>query len=371
MEIPNQGTQSETGTPAIQQLLNIVPRHPDNLIIDPKSPRKLTKKAIRHGGLYLKTFGTKVLVVTDAAGNVIFGGEFVLAARELGLKEIPTVLADDLTPAQIKALKISYYRIMELSEWDEDALTLILQELRLADTDFSLEATGFTLDEIDLRIEGLHQAETSPDDELPTPAAGPTVSSLGDLWLLGRHRLFHGDATNPEHFSTLMDGKQAQMAVTDPPYGVNYASAPKDKLRGVHRPILNDDLSGKDFEEFLEITCRNILVATTGATYVFMSSSALHVLQAAFEKAGGHWSTFIIWAKQTFTLGRADYQRQYEPMLYGWREGAERFWCGARDQGDIWFFDKPLKNDLHPTQKPVELIMRAILNSSQRGDIVL
>ncbi len=110
---------------------------------------------------------------------------------------------------------------------------------------------------------------------------------------------------------------------------------------------------------------------TKGAIYIAMSSSELHTLQRAFAAAGGKWSTFVIWAKHAFTLGRADYQRQYEPILYGWPEGAEHFWCGARDQGDVWFFDKPARNDLHPTMKPVALVERAIRNSSKSRDIVL
>ena len=117
--------------------------------------------------------------------------------------------------------------------------------------------------------------------------------------------------------------------------------------------------------------CVNILQVTKGAVYICMSSSELDTLQRAFRGAGGHWSTFVIWAKHTFTLGRADYQRQYEPILYGWKDGTDRYWCGARDQGDVWFFDKPAKNDLHPTMKPVALIERAVRNSSKSRDIVL
>jgi DNA modification methylase len=115
----------------------------------------------------------------------------------------------------------------------------------------------------------------------------------------------------------------------------------------------------------------NVLCVTKGAVYWCMSSSELHTLQRAFAAAGGHWSTFIVWAKHTFTLGRADYQRQYEPILYGWKEGGDHYWCGARDQGDVWFFDKPAKNDLHPTMKPVALVERALRNSSKSRDIVL
>ena len=167
-----------------------------------------------------------------------------------------------------------------------------------------------------------------------------------------------------------MRDELADMAFTDPPYNVNYANTAKDKLRGKNRPILNDNL-GDDFDAFLTAACTNLLSVTKGAVYIAMSSSELDTLQAAFRAAGGKWSTFIIWAKNTFTLGRADYQRQYEPILYGWRDGAAHFWCGARDQGDVWQIKKPAKNDLHPTMKPVELVERAILNSSKSRDIVL
>jgi DNA modification methylase len=122
---------------------------------------------------------------------------------------------------------------------------------------------------------------------------------------------------------------------------------------------------------FLYDSCTNVLSVTKGAVYWCMSSSELHTLQKAFAAAGGHWSTFIVWAKNTFTLGRADYQRQYEPILYGWKDGSDHYWCGARDQGDVWFVDKPVRNDLHPTMKPVALVERAIRNSSKTRDIVL
>ena len=128
--------------------------------------------------------------------------------------------------------------------------------------------------------------------------------------------------------------------------------------------------SADGFRRFLEDACTLINAHTAGAVYICMSSSELHTLHAAFEAAGGHWSTFVIWAKDRFTLGRSDYQRQYEPILYGWPEGAERHWCGARDQGDVWLMDRPARNTLHPTMKPVGLVERALHNSSQRGDLV-
>jgi DNA modification methylase len=141
-------------------------------------------------------------------------------------------------------------------------------------------------------------------------------------------------------------------------------------MRGKNRAILNDAL-GESFGAFLYDASVNILTVTKGAVYICMSSSELDTLQKAFREAGGKWSTFVIWAKNTFTLGRADYQRQYEPILYGWKEGADHYWCGARDQGDVWWIDKPHKNDLHPTMKPVALVERAIRNSSKSRDIVL
>jgi DNA modification methylase len=169
----------------------------------------------------------------------------------------------------------------------------------------------------------------------------------------------------------VLAGGLADMTFCDPPYNVNYGATMKDKLRGKsHRKIANDNL-GDGFEKFLYDACVNILTVTKGAVYVCMSSSELHTLQKAFRDAGGHWSTFVIWAKNTFTMGRSDYQRQYEPILYGWKEGSKHYWCGARDQGDIWFVKKPVSNDIHPTMKPVELVERAIQNSSKSRDTVL
>lgn len=152
------------------------------------------------------------------------------------------------------------------------------------------------------------------------------------------------------------------MTFCDPPYNVAYES------RG--RKITNDNL-GAGFAAFLRSSCENVLAVTKGAVYICMSSSELDTLKTAFQSAGGHWSTFVIWAKNTFTLGRSDYQRQYEPILYGWKEGTKHFWCGARDQGDIWFVNKPVNNHMHPTTKPVELVERAIQNSSKSRDTIL
>ncbi len=186
----------------------------------------------------------------------------------------------------------------------------------------------------------------------------------------GRHRFLCADSTNGDAVARLMGGAKASMAITDPPYNVSYGEHGGAPRASRKRTIQNDDL-GEGFYDFLLKACRGLLSVTDGAVYICMSSSELHTLQRAFVDAGGHWSTFVIWAKDTFTLGRSDYQRQYEPILYGWREGSKHHWCGDRDQGDVWSVDKPLSSPLHPTMKPIPLLERAIENSSDPGDIVL
>ena len=161
------------------------------------------------------------------------------------------------------------------------------------------------------------------------------------------------------------------MVFCDPPYNVNYGATMKDKLRGKKRKIANDDL-GEDFEQFLRDACVNMLAVTKGAVYICMSSSEIpHAAEVRSAKRAATGPLSSMWAKNTFTMGRSDYQRQYEPILYGWKEGTDHFWCGARDQGDVWFIKKPHVNDLHPTMKPVELVERAVRNSSKSRDTVL
>ena len=310
-------------------------------------------------------FGFRIPIVARSDGTVVDGHLRLKAARRLALETVPVVLADDLSETQIKAFRLLANRSANWAEWDDELLRLELEELQVED--FDLDLLGFDEEELD-RYLGAFDAEDGLVDEdlVPEVPAAP-VSVAGDLWILGQHRVLCGDATALADVERVLDGGLADMVFTDPPYNVDYTGG---VAGNPDRRIKNDNL-GEEFYRFLYDACVNILTVTKGSTYICMSSSELHTLQTAFKEAGGHWSTFVIWAKNTFTLGRADYQRQYEPILYGWKEGTEHFWCGARDQGDVWFVDKPRKNDLHPTMKPVELVERAIRNSSKSRDTVL
>jgi DNA modification methylase len=317
----------------------------------------------------LVEFGWTTPVSVDGTKGIIAGHARVMAAKQLGMTEVPVVELGHLSEVQKRAYVIADNQLALQAGWDEELLHLELSDLQ--DADFDLSLLGFGDDELADLLAGLettNEGETE-EDEVPATLEQP-VSKLGDVWLCGNHRVLCGDATDSNCYAVLMAGHKAHVCFTDPPYNVDYANNAKDKLRGTDRPILNDDL-GDEFGSFLQAALAPMLEHCAGSFYIAMSSSELDTLQSAFRSAGGHFSTFIIWAKNTFTLGRADYQRQYEPILYGWPEGTTRHWCGDRDQGDVWNIKKPHKNDLHPTMKPVELVERALRNSSHPGDLVL
>ncbi|WP_019562357.1 site-specific DNA-methyltransferase [Caldimonas manganoxidans] len=335
-----------------------------------RNARQHSDEQIAQIAASIAEFGFVNPILTGADGVLVAGHGRLAAARKLGLPTVPVVVLDHLTPTQRRALVLADNRLAELATWDDALLRIELEALQ--DDGFDLDLTGFDADALaELLADEEPQIEGRTEDDAAPDVPEEPVSRPGDVWRLGPHRLVCGDATTAEAYARLFpDGERADMVFTDPPYNVNYANSARDKLRGKHRPILNDAL-GEGFYDFLYDALAMIMAHTRGAIYVAMSSSELDTLQAAFRAAGGHWSTFIIWAKNTFTLGRADYQRQYEPILYGWPEGATRHWCGDRDQGDVWHFNKPQKNDLHPTMKPVDLVERAIRNSSRPGDVVL
>ena len=331
----------------------------DRLIPYARNARQHSDEQIAQVAASIHEFGFTNPILVDSEAGVIAGHARLAAAGRLGLTEVPVIVLDHLSDVQKRAYILVDNKLAENATWDEEMLRIEIEALTAADYDLSL--TGFADAELDNLLNGIDDATIADEDDVPAVATR-AVTVLGDVWALGPHRVICGDARTRSTYDTLLQGRNANMVFTDPPYNVDYESK--------SRRIANDNL-GAGFEHFLQEVCSRLLDVCSGALYICMSSSELATLQRAFTGAGGHWSTFLIWAKNTFTLGRSDYQRQYEPILYGWKAGTPHYWCGARDQGDLWSVAKPAVNDLHPTMKPVELVERAIHNSSRRNDVVL
>ena len=339
---------------------------------DPANPRRISDQELETLTRSIREFGLIDPIIARREDKTVIGGhQRLLAARRLGYKTVPVVFVD-LTIEQARLLNIALNKIS--GSFDQELLARLLSELNLV-PDVDLTLSGFDEDELKKLLKSLdarekrERLENFDLEEAMKAAQSAPVAKRGDIWLLGDNKLACNDATDREAVQRLIGQSKAAMAFTDPPYNVDYGNHGGASSKG-KRTVANDNL-GTEFEPFLEKACRNIIEVTDGAIYICMSSSELHTLQRAFVSAGGHWSTFIIWAKNTFTIGRSDYQRQYEPILYGWREGAKHYWCGDRNQGDVWRIEKPTSNPLHPTMKPLALIERAINNSSQPGDKVL
>lgn len=245
----------------------------------------------------IAAFGFMVPVLVDRDGMIIAGHGRILAARKLALDRVPVIVVDHLSEAEKRAYAIADNKIALNAGWDDELLKIELETLKNDGVD--LETLGFSEDEFNRLLDQLDPKPHADEDSAPEPPAAP-VTRRGDVWNLSEHRLVCGDMTNESCYAPLLSGELASMVFTDPPYNVAY-QAP-----GLGVTIANDDL-GKYFGLFLETACAQMLGNTSGALYVCMSSSELHTLHRAFTKVGGHWSTFIIWGKNTFTLGRSDY----------------------------------------------------------------
>jgi DNA modification methylase len=333
----------------------------ERLIPYARNARSHSEAQVAQIAASIAEFGFNNPVLVGADGGIIAGHARVLAARKLGFMGIPIIVLGHLTENQKRAFVLADNKLALNAGWDFEMLRLELEAL--AAQNYDLRLTGF--DELELAEVMAQKATGSLDPDAVPELESEPVSRLGDMWTLGKHRLLCGDGTCGDELARVLDGKPCQLVFTDPPYNVDYRGKRPDKMK-----LANDNL-GPEFAAFLRLACDAILAVSQGAVYICMSSSELATLQSAFCDAGGHWSTWIIWAKNTFTLGRSDYQRQYEPILYGWREGAKHYWCGDRNQSDVWLVDKPVRNDLHPTMKPVDLVGRAIRNSSRHGAVVL
>lgn len=340
----------------------------DELIPYNKNARMHSDAQVAQIAASITEFGFTNPVLIDGEKGIIAGHGRLMAAKKLGLKKVPVVILDHLSEMQKKAYIIADNKLAENASWNEEILASELADLK--ENDFDLDLIGFEDQELEKIFSSLYDKDEDQEkEEIPEAEENP-ISQSGDVWILGNHKLICGDSTDQKTYQTLLGEELSDMLFTDPPYNVDYGNSMKDKVRGNNAKILNDNL-GENFSKFLFDFCKNALSVTKGACYICMSSSELHTLQKAFVDAGGKWSTFVIWAKNHFTLGRSDYQRQYEPILYGWKQNNDHYWCGDRNQGDVWYYNKPNKSDLHPTMKPVELCKRAILNSSKTDDIIL
>jgi len=329
-----------------------------------RNARTHTDEQIAQVAASIIEFGWTNPILVGADGVVIAGHARLAAARKLKMTEVPVIVLDHLTPTQRRALVLADNRLALSAGWDEEMLRVELESLE--EDGFDLDLVGFTDDELEELLRDPEETrEGLTDDDAVPEEPERAVTVVGDVWVMGDHRLLCGDATSIEAVQAVLTGNLADMVFTDPPYNVDYEGKTARKLK------IASDTMGSQFYEFLRQSCANMLAVTKGAIYVCMSSSELHTLFRAFTDAGGHWSTFVIWAKHHFTLGRSDYQRMYEPILYGWRNGTDHFWCGARDQGDVWFIKRPMANLEHPTMKPVELVERALRNSSKSRDTIL
>ena len=312
----------------------------------------------------LREFGFINPVIIDRDFGIIAGHGRVLAAREEGITEVPCVFVDHLTEAQKKAYIIADNRMALDAGWDEELLRVEIESLQAEAFDLAL--TGFEADEL-ADLLGSEEEETKDDDyDLTAALEKAAFVEKGDVWVVGKHRLYCGDATNPDDVSKLMDGNRANLIVTDPPYGVSFKS--KSGLT-----IQNDSMKDEEFYNFLRKAFDNMVahMESGGAAYVFHADTEGLTFRRAFVDAGFHLAGVCIWAKNSLVLGRSDYQWQHEPVLYGFLQNGKHRWYSDRKQTTIWNFDKPKRNANHPTSKPLDLLAYPIGNSSQVNSIVL
>lgn len=309
----------------------------------------------------IEEFGYCEPVIVNSDMTIIGGHQRVTVLRDLGYTEIDCIVIE-IEKTKEKALNVALNKIT--GEWNKELLADLIADLQ--DSDFDVTFTGFDPPEIEQLMNTVHDKEIVEDEfDIDAQLEKPTISEEGDLWLLGEHRLACGDSTLPETYDFLMDGKKANLVVTDPPYNVDY--------EGSAGKIKNDKMAEEQFEKFLFAAYVNMEQSMTddASIYVFHSDSHGLAFRRAFEEAGFYLSGCCIWKKNSLVLGRSPYQWLHEPVLFGWKKGGRHQWYSDRKQTTIWEYDKPKKNDLHPTMKPVNLIAYPIKNSSMSNCIVL
>lgn len=335
--------------------LNLVMMKISDLREYENNPRK-NEKAVDAVASSIRNFGFKVPIIIDKNNVVICGHTRILASRKLGMEEVPCVIADDLSEDQVKAFRLADNKTAELAEWDMDKLA---EELQLIDMDM----LQFGFEDLEDSLErDVLEDEFDENEELPTNP----YAQKGDVFVLGKHRLMCGDSTNSGDVEKLCNGKIADMIFTDPPYNVDYEG-------GTGMKIQNDKQKDADFFEFLTKAFNNMAanVKSGGSIYCCHADTEGINFRTAFKNAGFKLAECLIWVKNSLVLGRQDYHWRHEPILYGWKEGASHYFVDDRTQDTVWEYNKPKNNDLHPTMKPLELVGKAIKNSSNKGDTVL
>ena len=320
------------------------------------NPRK-NDDAVKYVAESIKEFGFKVPIVIDKNNVIVAGHTRYKAAKKLKMSEVPCIIADDLTDEQIKAFRLADNKVAEKAEWDFDLLNAELDDI----IDLDMELFGF---EDALQDD----AEEAVEDEFEVELPPEPKSKLGDIYQLGNNRLMCGDSTVLKDVEKLMGGEQADMLLTDPPYNVNYEGKTKDKLK-----IKNDQMGNDNFRQFLTDAFSNAdMVMKPGAVfYIWHADSEGYNFWGACFDAGWTVRQCLIWNKNSMVMGRQDYQWKHEPCLYGWKEGAGHLWASDRKQTTVINFDKPTRNDMHPTMKPIPLFDYQIKNNTKGGDVVL
>jgi DNA modification methylase len=337
----------------------------EKLVPFTRNPRTHSDAQVAQIAASIAEFGFNNPILVDTKAGIIAGHGRLLAARKLQLKEVPVIVLDHLTETQKRAYIIADNKLAENAGWNEELLRIELAALQ--EEDFNLDLIGFEDQELARLLAAPDTAEGLTDEDAVPDVAETPVTMPRDLWLLGKdHKLLVGDARTPADIERLMAGDSADLVFIDTPYNTDYEGYTED-----HLTIQNDRMSDTEFKQFLEAMFRSCRAAIKlGASlYVCHSSSWQREFQNALEAAGFEIRCQIIWAKNTFAWGFGRYKFQHEPLYYCHVAGETDAWYGDKSQSTLWEENKPAANRLHPTMKPVELVERALVNSSKTGDI--